>query len=360
MDIGGGSTELIVGEGLMAKRLESLHMGCIGFTNRYFPNGEITEKRMRHARTAAQLELEPTVSRFRSSEWQAAFGSSGTIRSLGEVLQFRNGLGGVVEREGLGWILEQFLAAGSVGNLRLNGLSPERAEVLPGGLAILLEVFDRLDVVSMRVADGALREGLLYDLLGRLTDEDARVRSVRAMEKRFHVDTVQADRVEATALRFLAVVREAWGLEDELAEQVLGWSARLHEIGLDISHANHHRHGAYLLQHADMPGFPKEEQQLLAILVGGHRRKLSLVNLEELAPPWDVTAERLIILLRLAVLLHRGRGPREVPEIALKAKGRVIDLGFPRGWLAEHPLTTADLEQEVEFLRAAGFKLRLA
>jgi exopolyphosphatase/guanosine-5'-triphosphate,3'-diphosphate pyrophosphatase len=359
VDIGGGSTEFIIGEGLTAKRLESLYMGCISFTNRYFANGDITEKRMKSARTAVQLELEPMVSRFQRSEWQTAFGASGTIRTLGEILQARGAPAGTVDREGLDWILEQCLAAGSITKLRLPELSPERAEILPGGLAILVEVFARLGVDSMRVAEGALREGLLYDLLGRLTDEDARARSVRALEKRFHVDAAQADRVEATAMGFLASVREAWGLDDELSEQILGWAARLHEIGLDISHTHYHRHGAYLLQHADLPGFPHEEQQLLAIIVGGHRRKLSLAALEQLTPPWDLKAERLIVLLRVAVLLHRGRGPRPAPEVALTVKGRAIDLAFPRGWLHEHPLTIADLEQETEFLRAAGLRLRV-
>ena len=216
-----------------------------------------------------------------------------------------------------------------------------------------------LGIETMRVAEGALREGLLYDLLGRLTDEDARVRSVRAMEGRYHVDTAQADRVEATALAFLRQVRERWGLADPLAELMLRWASRLHEIGLDISHSHYHRHGAYLLQHADMPGFPKEEQQFLAALVGGHRRKLLVEQLHELIPPWHLTAEFLIVILRLAVLLHRGRGPGALPEIDLEPKGRSLSLTFPKGWLADHPLTAVDLEQEIEYLQAVGFKLKV-
>jgi exopolyphosphatase/guanosine-5'-triphosphate,3'-diphosphate pyrophosphatase len=212
----------------------------------------------------------------------------------------------------------------------------------------------------MRVADGALREGLLYDLLGRLTDEDARVRSVRAMEGRFHVETAQADRVEATALGFLRQVRDDWGLGDPLAEPMLGWSARLHEVGLDIAHSQYQKHGAYLLQHADMPGFPHHEQQVLAAIVGAHRRKLPLAVLDDLMPPWHVQALYLIVLLRLAVLLHRGRGPRSLPEIRLQVKGKQVELAFPRGWLEEHPLTAIDLEQEAENLAAAGFKLRVS
>jgi exopolyphosphatase / guanosine-5'-triphosphate,3'-diphosphate pyrophosphatase len=215
-----------------------------------------------------------------------------------------------------------------------------------------------LGIETLRVADGALREGLLYDLLGRLTNEDARARSVRSMEARFHVDTVQADRVEATALGLLRQVREDWGLEEPLAELVLRWAARLHEIGLDIAHAQYHRHGAYLLENADMPGFPREEQRLLSALVGSHRRTLNLEPCESLVPPWHLKSEFLIVLLRLAVLLNRGRGPRALPRIDLEVRDRSLELRFPKGWLTEHPLTEADLAQEVEYLRAAGFRLR--
>jgi len=358
VDIGGGSTEMIIGEGLAAKRLESLYMGSVSMSTQHFADGAITEKRMKRARTAAQLEIEPVMARFRRTEWDAAFGASGTMRSVAETLAARGMPSGQVSREGLQWLLDECLKAGDTAKLKLPGLAADRQDILPGGLAILVELFDMLGIETLRVADGALREGLLYDLLGRLTDEDARARSVRAMEARFHVDAVQAERVESTALAFLRQVRADWKLDEPLAELVLRWAARLHEVGLDIAHAQHHKHGAYLLQHADLPGFPREEQSLLAALVGSHRRKLNSVQLEELVPPWHVKAEFLIVLLRLAVLLHRGRGPRALPEIDLRPKGRSLECIFPKGWLEAHPLTAADLEQEAEFLRGAGFRLR--
>lgn len=358
VDIGGGSTELIIGEGLTPKRLDSLYMGCVSMSQDYFGDGVVTEKRMKRARTAAQLELEPAASRFRRAEWDTAFGASGTMRAVSDVLFARGGSDGSITREGVAWLVEECLKAGETSRLKLPGLASDRQEILPGGLAILVEVMAMLGIDTMRVADGALREGLLYDLLGRLTDEDARARSVRAMEARYHVDTAQADRVEATAQAFLRQVREAWKLDEPLAELALRWAARLHEAGLDIAHSHYHRHGAYVLQHADMPGFAREEQKLLAAVVGAHRRKLNLESLEELVPPWHLKAEFLIVLLRLAVLLHRGRGPRALPQIDLVPRGRSLDVGFPKGWLAEHPLTAADLEQETEYLRAAGFRLR--
>jgi len=359
VDIGGGSTELIIGEGLEARRLESLYMGCVSLSAKHFGDGVITEKRMKRARTEVQLEIEPVMARFGRSEWESALGASGTLRAAADVLAARGAGRGGIDREGAEWLLEECLRAGEVGRLRLPGLPTERQEIMPGGLAIIIEIFDMLGIESMRVADGALREGLLYDLVGRLTDEDARARSVRAMEARFHVDTAQADRVEATALVFLAQVREAWKLEEPLAELALGWAARLHEVGLDIAHSHYHKHGAYLLANADLPGFPREEQQLLAAVVGSHRRKLNLEQLDDLSPPWHVKAEFLIVLLRLAVLLHRARAARALPPIELKARGRSLEVSFPKDWLAEKPLTAADLEQEAQYLQAAGFRLRV-
>jgi exopolyphosphatase/guanosine-5'-triphosphate,3'-diphosphate pyrophosphatase len=359
VDIGGGSTEMIIGEGPEARRLESLYMGCVSLSARHFGDGVITEKRMKRARTEVQLEIEPVMARFKRSEWETAIGASGTMRAAADALEARGTGRGSIDREGVQWLLGECLKAGEVGKLRLPGLATERQEIMPGGLAIMIEIFAMLGIDSMRVADGALREGLLYDLVGRLTDEDARARSVRSLEARFHVDAAQADRVESTALGFLSQVRDAWKLDDTLAEPALRWAARLHEIGLDIAHSHYHKHGAYLLANADLPGFPREEQQLVAAVVGSHRRKLNLVQLQELMPPWHLKAEFLIVLLRLAVLLHRGRGPRALPQIVLKPKGRSLAVAFPKGWLAEHPLTAADLEQEVGNLQTAGFRLRV-
>lgn len=205
-----------------------------------------------------------------------------------------------------------------------------------------------------------MREGLLYDMLGRYTHEDARERTVRGMQQRYHVDFAQAERVEATAVQFLQQTRDAWRLQgDPAADLALKWAARLHEIGLDVSHSGYHRHGAYLVENADMPGFSREEQRLLARMVGGHRRKLALEGLEELVPPWDRNAIYLIVLLRLAVLLHRGRSPTALPPIALTAAPRSLELLFPARWLKDHPLTSADLQQEVDYLRAAGLRVRV-
>lgn len=359
-DIGGGSTEIIIGEGLHARKLESLHMGCVGMSTRIFGDGVITEKRMKRARLAARLELEPVQATFKNFGWDQAVGSSGTIRSVSDILRTRPNGDALITPAAVESLIEQMLRAGDLTKMRLPGLTEERLPVFPGGVAILAEILSVLDIKVMKAAEGALREGLLYDLVGRYTDEDARVRSVRAMQGRYHVDLLQAARVEAIALDFLRQTQTEWSLAEPFAEVVLSWAARLHEIGLDVSHSHYQKHGAYLLEHADMPGFPQEEQKILASIVGAHRRKLQLEALQELTPPWHIKAQFLIVILRLAVLLHRGRSAEVLPKIELQPKGRSLDIAFPRGWLESHPLTAADLENEIEYLKAANFRLRVS
>jgi len=241
----------------------------------------------------------------------------------------------------------------------LQSVTAERRSVFAGGLAILAEIFAQLKIRQMRWSDGAMREGLLWDMIGRYTAEDARDRTVRSMQHRYHVDLAQAARVEHTALRLLAQVQDAWQLEDPLAEQALAWASRLHEIGLDVAHSGYHRHGAYLLENADMPGFAREEQLLLARLVGSHRRKLVLEGLDDLIPPWDSRALYLILILRIAVLLHRARSESAIPEVTLVGRPRTLELRFRIRSFRDHPLTAADLNDEVQYLRARGLRLRV-
>jgi exopolyphosphatase/guanosine-5'-triphosphate,3'-diphosphate pyrophosphatase len=359
IDIGGGSTEIVIGEGFDPLLLESLSVGCVGLSTSFFDDGRISAKRLERTRTAVRLELEPVQEAFRKMGWLQVFGSSGTVRVISDVLHRLNPDSPHVTLDNLNALAERVVAAGHVDELDLPDVDAERAPVFPAGLAILLEVVESFGIDRVRVAEGAMREGLLYDLMGRFTDEDARVRSVRAMEKRYHIDELQADRVEATAVGLLEQVENDWGLEDPLAESVLRWAARLHETGLDIAHSKYHRHSAYLLEHADMPGFPREEQLLLSAMVGGHRRQLSIASLEDLLPPWDRLAEFLIVILRLAVLLHRGRSPQPLPEVKLTVKGRNITLELPQRWIKEHPLTLEDLEQERGYLKEAGFRLTI-
>lgn len=359
VDIGGGSTELIIGEGLAPLELESLQMGCVSVSERFFPDGKISAKRLERARMAARLELEPVQAAFRRRGWERCAGSSGTVRAIGETIRALDPQATAITPGGLEQVMGYLVDAGHIRDLRLSPITEERRPVFPGGTAILAEILLALGIGEMRIADGAMREGILYDMLGRFTDEDARDRTVRAMQQRYHVDIAQAERVESTVLAFLEQARTTWRLAEPLADLALKWASRLHEIGLDVSHNGYHRHGAYLLENADMPGFPREEQRLLARLVGAHRRKLVLGGLEDLVPPWDRQALYLIVLLRLAVLLHRGRSPTALPPIGLTATAHSLEVVFPGRWLQEHPLTSADLQQETDYLRAVGFRLRV-
>jgi exopolyphosphatase/guanosine-5'-triphosphate,3'-diphosphate pyrophosphatase len=314
---------------------------------------------MERARLAARMELEPVQAAFRRRGWDHAAGSSGTVRAIGDAIRTLDPQALTITPAGLQRAIEYSVDAGHTRELNLEPITEDRRPVFPGGLAILAEIFSVLDVKEMQVADGAMREGLLYDMLGRYKREDARERTVRAMQQRYHVDTEQAERVEASVRDFLEKTRDTWKLEEPLAHLALKWAARLHEIGLDVSHSGYHRHGAYLLENADMPGFPHEEQRLLARLVGAHRRKFTLDRVEELVPPWDRSAVYLIVLLRLAVLLHRGRSTTALPPLELAATPKSLEVRFPARWLNEHPLTLADLQQEVDYLRTSGFRLRV-
>ncbi|WJW76854.1 exopolyphosphatase [Thiohalobacter sp. IOR34] len=356
MDIGGGSTELIVGEGFRALDLESLYMGCVGMSRRFFDDGLISKERMREAVLAAQLELKTVRRRFRRLGWSKAIGASGTIKAVREIIR-AEGWDDGISAEGLKHLRKALLAAGHVDALRLAGLVEDRRQVLPGGVAILLAAFESLGIERMLVSPGALREGLLYDLLGRIEHSDIREATVLAMARRFQVDQAHAGRVEALALALFDALAGDWGLDPLQWRHWLHWAAQLHEVGLVVAHSQYHKHGAYLVAYSDMPGFSMSEQALLAALVRGHRRKFPRDECPALADPRAEAPRRLCILLRLAVLLLRGRPEDEPPRPRVRAEAGRLWLEFPPGYLDAHPLTRADLKQERKRLAGIDFRL---
>ncbi len=357
MDIGGGSTELIVGRGFEPQRMESLYMGCVSMSQRHFPDGSITAKRWQRALLSARQELEPIETTYRHPAWDEAVGASGTIRAVRSVVQAAGWSSAGISRDSLQRLAETMLKAGHVDKLKLAELSAERAPVFPGGVAVLLAAFEALGIEQMRVSDGALREGLLYDLLGRIRHEDVRNRSVESLAGRYHIDADQAARVAQTAADCLAQVSEAWQLDGKEPAQWLQWAARLHEVGLDIAHSQYHKHGGYILENADLPGFSRQEQRVLARMVRLHRRKFAMDVIKELPADWRQPITYLTTLLRLSAVLHRSRSPTPLPALRLKAGDRRLKLTFPSGWLNEHPLTRADLEQESSYLKSARIEL---
>lgn len=358
MDIGGGSTELILGQGPTPRALESVHLGCVRLTERFFPDGSITSAAFDKARMAARLELRPIKAFFRGMDGVESIGTSGTIRATERVaseLGYIDGHG--LTPEAVESLISRVLEFDSIGELSLRGLSERRAQVWPGGLSILVELLEVLRVDKLQVSDGALREGLLYDLLGRMQHEDARERTVRAMAARYHVDKKQKKRVARTALMLFEQCKREWQLQTPLAGQMLVWASRLHEIGLDISHDGYQRHGAYVAAHADLPGFPRAEQRFLAFLIGSQRHTINTRFQKILPRAWRETALRLALLLRLAVLLNRNRSEAALPPIRLRVAERSLVLEFDAAWLRENPLTVADLEREKDYARAVGYEL---
>lgn len=359
LDIGGGSTELILGRGDKPKALESLHMGCVGMTEQYFPNGRISRKNFDSARLAARLKLRPVKAFFREASGIETVGTSGTINSTESVAREL----GVIESSDLTpgcleKLIDRVVEFDNISDLSLPGLSERRSQVWPGGLAILVELMEVLRIDHLKVSDGALREGLLYDHLGRLQHEDARERSVHALANRYNVDQDQADRVAQTVAGLLHQVATAWQLESGLATNMVDWAARLHEIGLDISHDGFQRHGAYIAENADLPGFPRSEQILLAWLIASQRSGFEKSRLRALPSGWQNRALKLSILLRLAVLLNRSRGYMDLSGIDASAENEMLRLIFPNGWLAANPLTVADLNREQQFLDAVDHELQ--
>ena len=337
MDIGGGSTEFIIGAGFLPLERESLQMGAIATTRRFFADGKLTRARWDAARTEITAEFQQFALAYRNLGWQEVYGSSGTIKAVAEVAE------------------EMDLARGAITD---DALSADRLPIIAGGLLILDAAFNELDLRRMAVSDNALREGVLHDMLGRGTDRDPRDDSIRALADRYDVDRDQAERVEATALDLFDRVAADWQL-DEDDRRLLAWSARVHEIGLAVAHSQYHQHGAYLLQHSDIAGFSRTEQQFLAALVRNQRRGLHLRSFEGLPERLAASALRCARLLRLSVLLHRSHDPRQIPVAELVADGARMLLGFQAGWLVAHPLTQADLATEQDYLRERGKQLEL-
>jgi exopolyphosphatase/guanosine-5'-triphosphate,3'-diphosphate pyrophosphatase len=359
VDIGGGSTEFIIGREFEALETESLQMGCVASTLHFFDDGKLNRKRWQKAQTEIEVELQQFAAAYRARGWAESVGSSGTARALGAINEALGYGDNVVTRAGLDEIRERLLEAGEIEKIRLPGLSDERRPVIAGGAVILDTVFRALGIERMRVCDTAMREGLLYDMLGRAGLSDPREASIEGLASRYGADRGQARRVEATALLLFDQVAADWGLEDDYRAW-LAWCARVHEIGLTIAHSQHHVHGAYLVGQSDLFGFGHQEQQALAFVVRAQRRAIPLEVLNALPGRLAGPAARLAVLLRLSALLHRGRSEEPLPPLALKASEKVLRLTLPRQWLDMHPLTHADFETERRHLGALDLKLQIA
>jgi exopolyphosphatase/guanosine-5'-triphosphate,3'-diphosphate pyrophosphatase len=352
VDVGGGSTEFIIGAQFTPRKLESLYMGCVSYSLRYFPEGRITKNHIAEAELAARSELQTIIGAFSHGNWKQAIGSSGTARALADVLRESGFSTEGITPRGLARLRAELVKAGSIHKLALPGLSPDRAPVLPGGFAILSAVVSELGIECMAIATGSLREGMLYDLIGRFHEHDMRELTVRQFMRRYHVDPSQAKRVQGLAVHFL---RQLLDRDADAASEMqrLDWAARLHEIGISIAYNGYHKHSAYIVKNADMPGFSRMEQERLAALLLAHRGSLKkmqgLLDLPELWLP--------ALALRLAVLASRSRTDVGPPPIRLAASGRQVSLYLNHDWAARHPMTLSGLESEIGEWRTLGITL---
>jgi exopolyphosphatase/guanosine-5'-triphosphate,3'-diphosphate pyrophosphatase len=353
VDIGGGSTEFIIGTDYEPHRMESLYMGCVTFSQQFFPDGKISKHSLQNAEVAARAEVQAIAADFGAGHWDEAIGSSGTARALSEVFAQNGWSDGIITVEGLTRLRDLLLQAGDVGKLKLTGLQGDRLPVIPGGYAVMAAVFAELGIERMSVAEGALREGVLYDLVGRIQHHDQREATVLQFMRRYHVDEKQAVRVERTAEMLMQGLARKFEYDEEAARQQLSWAARLHEIGISIAHAGYHKHSAYVLDNADMPGFSRSEQARLAVLVRAHRGGLAKCA-EAVTSPEEWL---LIGVLRLAVLLNRSRVDQELLPLSLQWKGGRFRLSASADWARQNPLTEALIENERQEWRSVGIEL---
>jgi exopolyphosphatase / guanosine-5'-triphosphate,3'-diphosphate pyrophosphatase len=356
VDVGGGSTEFVIGTGLEPQLTESLYMGCLSYSLKYFGEGKIDKPRMKAAELAARQELAGILHAYRGAGWDEAVGSSGTARSLENILRENGFAAQGLTREGLEKLRALLIKHERADPDRIAGLRPNRAPVLPGGVAIMKAVFDELGIDSMRVSEGALRHGVLYDLLGRVEHRDMREVTVAQFMRRYHCDPAQAERMKSLALTIYDALTPGADREEDAERQLLEWSARLAEIGLSIEHAQYHKHSAYVLSNADMPGFSRMEQARLARIVLAHRgklRKMQDAGLE--GADW-----KLVFALRVAALILRRRTDAGLPflRVAADTGGFAIDL--PQSWLDDNALSAAALESETDHWKSVGMKLTVS
>ena len=355
IDVGGGSTEFILGQCFESTELESLHMGCVSYGLRFFPEGTISKEGFSSAVLAARREVLPISSALRKAGWQQVVGASGTMKSIGQVISANAWSEEGITLDALERARSKLLQVTDCELLDIPGLKDDRRATFAAGVAVLMGIFMQLDLQHVSISDGALREGVLYDMLGRIQHEDVRDRSLQALRVRYHIDSAFADRVSQVASAAFDQVHTTWHLDSASHRELLSRAALMHELGLAISHSQFHKHGAYILRHTDLAGFSKFEQSSLAFLVLNHRRKFALGGLDIFSDSHQQDILYLTVLLRLAVVLCRGRSEKPIPEFKLKASPSAFSLSLQSGWLADHTLTDADLQEEKMLLAKIGF-----
>ena len=356
IDIGGASTEVVIGAGFTPLLLSSLNMGCVTFLERFFADNALSKANFNQAIAAAEQEVQTIVEAYQSTGWQLAVGASGTVQAMQEIL-VAQGKDEVITLNRLEDIMQQALLCGRMEQLNITGLAQERKQVFPSGLAILIALFRRLNISGMTLSGGALREGVLYSMLPQLQHADVRNRTVQSLMVRYFIDQQHAARVAEMAEHLAQQLQPRWDLNKFEGLSMLRCGALLHELGLLIEYKNHHHHGAYIINHSDLPGFTRAQQQLVMALVHNHRADISRDVIARQTMTSVLLTVRLTRILRLAVILSMRRRHEVLPQVNISCKDEALQLQMPAGWLEQHPLMRAELEQEVQYQQQAGWEL---
>ena len=355
VDIGGGSTELIVGEGYQPLHMDSLELGCVSLTRKVFSNGKYTATKLQSAKNLTLMELEPVINKYKNLNWQEVVGTSGTIKAIDKVSRELGISQDWISNESMqiieNWIID------AKHSKSLSHVSVQRRPVFVAGFIILSTIFQKLGITRMDISQGALREGVAYDLIGRLHNEDSRYQGVNSLADHFNPDLEQAKRVQKLAVALLNQVKGHWHLDQGISDKLLFWAAQLHEIGSAISYSQYHLHGAYIIENSNINGFSRQMQKALALLVQGHRQKFDLEIYSKLPTEWSERIIKLTILLRLSVIFYRSRDDSELSEIELTANGKNIRIRLPNTWYSDHPMTVFDLNIERQILESMGYIL---
>ncbi len=356
MDIGGGSTEIILGKGFESKQRESLHMGCVSYTQRFFPNNQITEANWLQAYTHAKQELKPVSKAFKKAGWEHAIGASGTMRAAAKILVAAGWSQTGINRSGVSLLKQHCIELGHIDALhQIPSLSQRRQPVFIGGLAIIAALMDELSIGHMSVSNGALREGLAYSLSGKAEQEQVTERSINKLQVQFDIDQKQIQRVKHQSQALLAQSEQTLDKKDDF---LLSTAIQLHELGLSIAHSQYQKHGAYVVQHADLPGFSRQQQLIISQLIRYQRSKIrnqssSLLNSKQ----WQ-RFQPMLLVLRLALIFSRDRELHDIPINGFDLNQQHLTL--PKDWLAAHPLIQADLLAEQERWQAIACPFELA
>ncbi|MBL4762216.1 MAG: exopolyphosphatase [Gammaproteobacteria bacterium] len=357
VDIGGGSSEFIIGQAYSTKLLASTYMGCVSYSKRFFSDGKLSEKNFKQAETAASIHLLPIMYSYRNLGWDLALGSSGTIKAVGKIMAAMEWTKGEITCKKLKKLRKEMIKAAHIDNVQLKGMDENRRPVLAGGVAILCAIFKGLNLQEMQVSSGALREGILYDLIGRQQQKDIRDISIDSFSARFNVNQEQAERVSVSAIKLYDAVKMAWAVQKKQCKQSLVWAAKIHEVGLTVAHSQYHKHGEYLVRFSDLPGFSQDNQEVLATLVRSHRRKLGKALFNNLPKELINATQKLTALLRLAVILNRTRHGDPMTDFEINAEKNTLQLTFAKNWLENNPLTSAELNDEIDRLSVIGITL---